>query len=403
LSGALIAAGAAAPHALGQGNLAQENEELKKRVEALENLMKKEGIMPSAGKPTPVQALSEITISGFVQASYFYDTSKPTRDRASDGYLWNTTYNSFSINKVKLTLASKPVERSGDQWNAGFRTSMIWGEDASVVNTGGETQGLEDLREAYVEMNIPIGTGLNVKAGQLISLLNYESGDGGAANNNFSQGFQWFYTGNGPSTGVQLGYTFTDWLDAKVRIQNGMYAGAIDANDGKAIMGSIGIKPCEQAWINLIAFYSEEAATMDVGGASILAGGSITKQLGFGFEFDYFEFNNEFAPNATLWSVGGWLSYDFNDKVTLAFRGEYLSDEDGGGIRGIALPGRPGSAIVGPGADGDLSSLTLTLTLKPAPNVRIQPEVRYDNVSYEGGFDGRDNRLIVGAGISYLF
>ena len=72
-------------------------------------------------------------------------------------------------------------------------------------------------------MNAPLGTGLNIRAGQLISLLNYESGDGGAANANFSQGYQWFYTGNGPSAGLQLGYTFTDWMDLKVRVQNGMH------------------------------------------------------------------------------------------------------------------------------------------------------------------------------------
>ena len=217
--------------------LERENQELLKRLDMLEGMAKKEGLLPSEGPPKhTVKALSELQISGFVTASYFYDTSVPA-DRKSNGYLWNTSENSFSINKVKLTLASPAVERSGDSWDAGFRVSLIWGEDASAVNTGGEVQGLEDLREAYAELNVPIGSGLNVKMGQLISLLNYESGDGGAANANFSQGYQWYYTGNGPSAGLQLGYTFTDWLDVKARVQNGMYAGAIDNNAAKAFMG----------------------------------------------------------------------------------------------------------------------------------------------------------------------
>jgi hypothetical protein len=72
-------------------------------------------------------------------------------------------HNSFNLYKVKLTLASAPVERSGDKWDAGFRASLIFGEDAPIVNTGGERQGLEDLREAFVELNVPIGTGLNVE------------------------------------------------------------------------------------------------------------------------------------------------------------------------------------------------------------------------------------------------
>jgi hypothetical protein len=388
----------------------KENQDLRSRLEALEHIAQKEGILPSAEPPKMVKSLSEITLSGFVQASYFYDTSDPA-DGLSDGYLWNTTHNSFSINKVKVTLASKPVEASGETWDAGFRVSMIWGEDAPVLNTGGAFQGLEALREAYVELNVPIGTGLNVKAGQLISLLNFESGDGGAANPNFSQGYQWFFTGNGPSAGVQLGYAFNDWLDVRARVQNGMYAGAIDGNDGKTVMGSIGLKPDSKTWINLIGFGGQENPNSFVAGGSILAGRTFCEKLHTGFEFDYFNFDPPTGDSADLWSVGTWVWYDFTSKVGLAFRGEYLSDPDGGGLKGISLPGRPGtghprtgsSAIMSPDSDGDLSSLTLTLNYSPVPGLRIQPEIRYDYTSYSGGFDGERDRFIIGAGVSYLF
>ena len=381
--------------------LEKENADLKKRLESLESVMQKEGL----GSPLPtntVKALSDVQISGFVTASYFYDTSDPA-DAKSNGYLWNTSENSFSINKVKVTIASAPVERSGDAWDAAYRASLIFGEDAAIVNTGGETQGLENLREAYVELNAPIGTGLNIKAGQLISLLNYESGDGGAVNANFSQGYQWFYTGNGPSAGVQLGYTFTDWLDAKVRVQNGLYAGAIDNNSGKTAMGSLGIKPMEDLWLSLIGFGGKENAGFDVIGGSLLAGYQVTKPFSLGLEFDYFRFDPDPAEEADLWSIGAWLGYDLTEKVGLAFRAEYLDDSDGFGIPNISLGGRPGSAIVSPDTSGDLSSFTLTLNYKPVPNVKIQPEVRYDHTSYQDGFDGQDDRFMIGAGISYLF
>jgi hypothetical protein len=398
-----------APNALAQaesGNivrmerLEKENQDLRTRLESLEGMMKKEGV--GTAPANTVKALSDVQISGFATASYFYDTSVPA-DQNSNGYLWNTRSDSFSINKVKLTIASSPVERSGDTWDAGYRASFIFGEDAPIVNTGGESQGLEDLREAYIELNIPVGTGLNVKAGQLISLLNYESGDGGAANPNFSQGYQWFYTGNGPSAGVQLGYTLTDWLDIKARVQNGLYAGAIDNNTSKTFMGSLGIKPMQDLWFSLIGFGGEENAGFSVMGGSLLAGYQVSKPFGVGLEFDYFHFNPNQAPNADFWSIGTWLTYDFTEKVGLAFRAEYLDDKDGFGLKGIALGGRAGSAIMSPDVDGDLSSLTLTLNYKPFPNVKIQPEIRYDNTSYSGGFDGQDERFMVGAGISYLF
>lgn len=381
--------------------LTKENADLKERLEALEMAAKREGILPSGETPKHVSAMSDIKLSGFAQASYFYNTQEPT-DGYSDGYLWNTKHNNFSINKFKLTLASAPAERSGEKWDAGFRVSMIWGEDAPVLNTGGTYQGLEALREAYVDLNVPIGDGLNIKAGQLISLLNYESGDGGAANPNFSQGYQWFFTGNGPSAGVQASYVVTDWLDLTARIQNGMYAGAIDNNNAKTFMGKIGLKPTKDLWVNLTGFGGTESPTMDVTGGEILAGYQINPKLGTGFEGDYFVFDFPGA-SADLWSIGGWVWYDFTSKVGVAFRAEYLDDPDGGGLKGINLPGRPNSAIVSADANGDMASFTLTLNWRPAPNIKVQPEIRYDTTSYTGGFDGKKDRFTIGAGVSYLF
>jgi len=403
--GSALLAGLSAPNLQAQGTdavrvdkLEKENAELKKRLDALEA---KEGMDPS--KSYVIKGTSDITLSGFVTASYFYDTSVPG-DRASNGYLWNTSHNAFSLNKAKVTLASTPVERSGDSWDAAFRVSLIFGEDAPIVNTGGAAQGMDELREAYVELNAPIGTGLNIRAGQLISLLNYESGDGGAANANFSQGYQWFYTGNGPSAGVQLGYTLSDMFDVKIRVQNGLYAGPFDGNNAKTVMGALGIKPCKDAWISLIGFGGDENAAFSVLGGSILAGATVAEKTTLGFEFDYFKFdNNNATPDADLWSVGGWFGYDFTPKVGIALRAEYLRDADGGGLNGIALGGRAGSALTGADPDGEITSIALTLNLKPVPNVKIQPEIRFDNTSHKNAFDGQENRFLIGMGASYLF
>jgi len=306
-----------------------------------------------------------------------------------------------------MTLASAPVEASGEDWGAGFRASMIWGEDAPVLNTGSSLIGFDGLREAFVELNAPIGTGLNIKAGQLISMLNYESGDGGAVNPNFSQGFQWFYTGNGPSAGAQLGYSVTEWLDVKARVQNGMYVGPVDNNSDKTFMGSLGFKPTKNMWINLIGFTGDETigATPPQGlsGGSVLAGYKVLPKLTTGLEFDYFNFDPDNASSSSLWSIGGWLGYDLTSKASLGFRGEFLNAPDGVGLVGINLPGHPNSAIQSSDPEGNIGSLALTLTYMPVPGLRIQPEVRYDFTSYSGGFDGEESRWILGAGVSYLF
>lgn len=408
IGGALLA-GLPVTNAQAQGagaarmeKLEKENQDLKKRLDALEQ---KEGAAP--GKSFTVKSTSELTLSGFVTASYFYDTSVPA-DGKSNGYLWNTSHNAFSLNKFKLTLANAPVERSGDTWDAAYRVSLIFGEDAPLVNTGGAAQGMDELREAYVELNAPIGTGLNIRAGQLISLLNYESGDGGAANANFSQGYQWYYTGNGPGAGVQLGYTLSDMFDVKFRVQNGMYAGPFENNSAKTMMGAIGIKPDDKTWISLVGFGGKENSALAVYGASILGGRKFGDKFNAGVELDWFRFDGiAGGSDADLYSAGVWLGYDFTSKIGVAVRAEHLSDPDGGGLPGVPLRGSatasPTGSITSTDADGKITSIALTLNIKPVPNVKLQPEIRFDNTTYKGGFDGQENRFLIGMGATYLF
>jgi hypothetical protein len=383
--------------------LEKQNQDLQKRLDALEALAKKEGLLPSGSKPPKfVSAVSDITISGFVTASYFHDFSDPPNG-VSPGYLWNRKNDNITLNKVKLTIASPPAERSGDKFDAAFRVSLIAGQDAPIVNSGSGITGFDWLREAYIELNIPIGTGLNVRAGELISLLNYESGDGGAVNANFSQGFQWFFTGNGPAAGVQLGYTLTDWLDVKVRVQNGLYAGPVDNNSSKTVMGAIGIKPTDKIWLSLIGFGGrEDSFVQSLWGGSLLGGWQVTPQLNLGTELDYFKFHNDPttvpAGNSDVYSAGVWVSFDFTKQFGLALRTEFLSDNHGVDISGGAL-GFPNA----PGSGQDLTSVALTLNYKPWPNLKLQPEVRFDHTSHDNGFGTRANRVILGMGASYLF
>ena len=404
LSGAILA-GLTAGSAHGQApdsrlqKLEQENATLRSRLDALEAVIQKEGLTPAKDPPNYVKALSEISISGFVSASYFYDTSEPG-DNVSNGYLWNQQHNNFTLNKFKLTLASPAAERSGDKWDAAFRASLIMGDDAPIVNTGGNTQGLEDLREAYVELNVPLGTGLNVKAGQLISLLNFESGDGGAVNPNFSQGNQWFFTGNGPSTGLQLGYAFTDAVDLKVRVQNGMFTGFQDNNGFKTFMGSLGVKATEKLAMSFIGFGGREGTATDawLKGGSFIGSYQIAEKhnINVATEIDYFNADIPGTDDTTdWWSIGGWLWGDFNPMFGAALRADFLQDSDGAGTSGLLdFPTNPGQ---------DIYSLTFTLNIRPVANVKIQPEARYEHTSLDGGFDGEDDRFILGAGVHYMF
>jgi hypothetical protein len=382
-------------------DLEKQNQALQDRLGALEDLAKKEGLMPSGDPPKHmVSAMEDMTISGFVQTSYFYNTQHPASG-LSDAYLWNTKDNSFSLNKFKLTVAGAPV--ATDKWDATYRASLMLGDDAPALNSpgtsgsGGNTS-FNDLREAYVELNVPIGTGLDIKAGEMISLLNYESGDGGAANPNFSQGNQWWYTGNGPSAGIQGTYNFTDKIGLTLRVDNGLYQGPVDNNQGKAFSGSLNFKPTGKLWVNIVGWFDDQPGGATTSGIESIGGYQFTEKLGTGYEIDYFHFDA--TTSATdLWSIGGWAWYNFTPKVGVAFRADYVSQDNG--VLGPAV--RPGAGIESTDNGGNLGSLTATLNLTPVPNIKIQPEIRYDYTSYSGGLNGEVSRFIIGCGATYSF
>jgi hypothetical protein len=250
--------------------LEQENQELRQRLDKLEQLLEKEGLKPSgkgAAADPPVGALTDISISGFVTSSYFYDLAS-TKDGTPNGYLWDRNLNSFTINKIKLTLASPAPDK--DKWSAAYRVSFIWGSDAPYVDTSStKVPGFSWLREAYVELNVPIGTGLDIKAGELISLLNYESGDGGAVNDNFSQGYQWFNTGNPPDGAVRASYDFNDMFGIKLSLQNGLYTGPVGIGP-KTFLGGFYVHPDKQTSLAFLGFVGPQFGNVDLAGGSFI-------------------------------------------------------------------------------------------------------------------------------------
>jgi len=382
----------------------QENEKLRLRLEALEVLNSEEISVPSAEIPSKtLDFLGRTELSGSISASYFYDGSKPT-DRTSNGLTFTQNHNSFTLNHVKLTL-DHPVNVSPDEWDAGYNVMLMFGQDSPFVNTFGNGSN-GDIRQAYVGINVPVGNGLVIKAGQLISLLNFESGDGGIVNPTWSQGNQWFFTGNGPSTGVQGTYTLSEKVSTTVRIQNNMY-GAQDNNSSKTLMGNISMNPDGNTWVTLIGFGGPEGFPGDTGdgnwlkGVQLLAGRKLSEEnnVNAATELTYMHWDGASVSlpgdDAEAWSAGIWLWADFTEKWGLAGRADFVSDVDGAFTSGLlGFPTHGGQ---------DLASLTLTLNLRPTPNTVVKPEVRYDRTSLTSGFDGADNRVSVGAGVGYLF
>src|SRR5258705_7926346 len=184
-------------------------------------------------------------------------------------------------------------------------------------------------------------------------------------------------------------------------IQNGLYAGPVDGNGYKTFMGSVGVKLDDKTSLSFIGFGGREGSSSSqwLKGGSFIGSRQITDKLGFATELDYFNADTA-TGDADAWSIGGWLWVDFTRTLGLALRRGYINDND------AVVTTAPPNGLLGfpfPHSGMELYSATLTLNWKPAPNIKIQPEIRWDHTSLAGGFDGQDSRVIFGAGVSYLF
>jgi len=370
--------------------------------------------------------LGQVEMSGFVSTSYLYDFSRSSGTTPVAGRLYDDNNNSFTVNKFKLAL-EKPVSQDPTNWNAGFRTDLIVGQDAPATHSSGlfggpgSTQDI-DLEQAFVEINIPIGTGLKLSVGKTVTLMGVEVIEE-VSNPNFSEGNQFIYVENFTQTGVQAAYQWTPIIDTEFVIFNGWDA-LPDNNSQKSFMGRLGIAPDANTDIGLIGFGGVEQAG-DNGnwrdGAEIVVNRNklFTDKLNAWLQLDYGHEENApqadlsgatpaVEPNADWYAAGIWTTYDFTDKVELAIRVDYLKDQ-----KGVRTPFTTDGNAANPApvttagefseAPKQLMSLTGTLNYKPFGNLQVRPELRYDRAEDKYAFDNKRDQITAAVSVAYLF
>lgn len=394
-------------------------QDLLERIKALEKrLDDKEGVAAAAtAAPAPgaIAWLGASKFSGFASASFLYNLNRPMNDQTT-GRSFDVNHNEFSLNKLKLTL-ERPVDFSGDKWDAGYRADLIFGQDATLIQSAGLNLGSHgDLEQLYATVNVPVGRGLQVSAGKWVTLMGVEVIEE-TVNPNWSEGNQFLFVENFTGTGVQLAYKWTDALDTQFRIYNGWDV-VKDNNNALSYMARIGFAPDDKTSIGLVGYAGPEQAgnTRDWRqGVNLLASRKITPQLTVWAQADYgredasaelaaLTGNPALATKDPEWWAGGvWVSFDFTEKMGIAIRGDYLKDKDG-----ARTSASPFTAPFAANGGQDLTSLTATLNLRPATNLQIRPEVRWDHSSANlfgsrTSDTGRANQFTAGVGIAYLF
>lgn len=339
-------------------------------------------------------------ISGYVSASYFYNFNKPESGE-NTGRGFDVRHNEFMFNKFVLHL-EHPVEYNPYHWTAGYKATLLFGQDAGFTQAAGLSLGEHgDLFDGNVTINIPVGYGLKVAFGKCGTTIGYESSYTEELSN-WSGGNQWTFVEPFTHTGLMIGYKFSDKVEAIFHVNNGWDL-VRDNNRGKSFMSTINITPNDNNSAAFTVYGGPEQADTTANwrrGFDCWLDHTFNGKVHAAVEFDYgSEPGAAFDGSTAKWTaVGGWFFYTPSEKWNFAVRGDWLKDE--GGARTSEVP----FLAPFPANEGQkITSLTFTLNLKPVESMRIAPELRWDHSSLSDVFAGKSNQVTFGVGAAYFF
>lgn len=356
-----------------------------------------------------VTAATPTVIGGYVDTSaiWLMGSGDTLVGRSFDG---SDKQDGFNLNVVSLTL-EKALDET--EWAAGYKAQLLFGPDASTLNSvSGLADGVGDfgVKNAYVALRAPVGTGLNFKVGVWDTVIGYEVFESGN-NQHYSRSFGYFIE---PiiHTGVLGSYDITEWLSVSAGIADGgsftggTYGNTINSRGAKGgdltYVGSVALTaPQDSGWLEGAALYGGTVYT-SMGGLSedvvnLYAGATVPlpiSGLGVGVAYDYRANGifNESYENA----IGGYLFWKATEKMKLAGRVEYATGSSG--AYGVALA---------PGADNvQLLGVTATLDYRLWENVISRVEFRWDkDLNNDGLFlDGKaENAMSLALNLIYRF
>ncbi|MBI3796875.1 MAG: porin [Deltaproteobacteria bacterium] len=310
-----------------------------------------------------------------------------------------------------LDLANIRLQRVVDG-ELGFVVDLDFGKTAEVVGRstwwcGGispsvsgkgscsESRNSFEAVQAYLTYKLPIGNGLNVKAGKFVTLHGAEvikTWDN--INYNISNSILFGWAIPFTHTGLLLNYPFADWVSADLGFIVGWDTVA-DNNDGKSFTGGLTVTPTST--LTLYAAGTVGPEQQDRGDStrylySLLTTYKPTDKWTFILDYNVANETNLLGPfkpsgrgtKTAYWDgLAGYATYHFTDEISATLRTEFFNDADG----------------VRTGASQTVWEITPTLAYQFLPGVTFRAEYRHDETSRKGSsanlFEGR-TRLFPG-------
>ncbi len=371
-------------------------------------------------------ALSNTTISGYVDTAAIWrpgTDQNPTSDGANIPPYSFSKNDGFYLNAIDIAI-DKPQDET--PWAAGYHVEMMYGPDSEPDANGGGADNAYNVRQAYLALRTPIGSAaIDWKVGVWDDIIGYES-TSDPLNPNYTRSYG--YTIEPTTyTGILGTFKVNDMISVQAGIaDSGQSQGLGGINSGSAIesqkayLGAIALTaPDSFGWakgatlnvgvIDAAGYYeqtySPTESTGTAGSTSLYAGLTVPTPLAalkVGAAFDYLDIHDGFSRgidsrgNNSVWVVGGYATYQINDKTSLNGRAEYLADH--GAYEGSE----------------NAEEVTATLQYNLWANVLSRLEFRWDHVedtkafganSYYGEFSEpfRSNDFMLAANLIYQF
>lgn len=316
-----------------------------------------------------MSAVQSTTISGYVDTSAIW-LAGPNQDAYTRNFnntygnvVWDTggsytpqgvmgrsfdgddKQNGINLNVVDLTL-EKPLDEG--QWSAGYKVSMWLGPDANTLGTASTSStGSSDfaVRNAYVALRAPVGNGLDFKFGVWDTVIGYEVADS-PYNPNYSRSFAFFME---PIT--HTGFLTSYQVNDVVSVQGGIAGTGTTTINGRSgvtgvltYMGSLALTaPESTGWLEGATLYGGivdwgVSSMKVVNGTAMITqdivnfyGGATMplpcRGLALGVAYDYRSnglFNGSYEN-----AIGGYVSWQATEKMTLNGRFEYATGSKG--------------------------------------------------------------------------
>ena len=333
----------------------------------------------------------ENTLFGYIENSLVWNTGRASRGNHNELRFYDFQ-GSYTFNVGEFSIKKDP----SDRYPFGYGLVLTAGipgtsNDSQKNHALGMFRGLDDqfafrntanfdVQEAYASYQIPIGSGLTLKAGKFVTLLNYEVIE--APNNlNFSRSFLFTFSAPLTHVGALLTYQPLSWLS----VTFGTVVGWDDAKDNNSTMsytGQFAFTPIKDLTANLNWITGAEQNHNNRDPRTVLDfvfNYTGVKNLTLGLDVDYgWEYDEAYLAstgtrqdnNASWWGWAAYAAYDWTEKLRTALRLEYFKDAEG--VRTQLSP--PGNKL-------DLWEVTLTAQYKVWKGLVARVEYRHDSAN----------------------